>query len=211
MPPSLAPTFAQLDIAGAFEVGMISVIFAFLFVDLFDTSGTLIAVAQRGKLLDKDGNLPRLRKALLADSTATIAGSMLGTSTTTSYVESTAGVSAGGRTGLTAVTVGVLFLAALFFSPLAGMIPAYATAGALFFVGVLMVAGLVNVKWDDLMDAVPVVVILVTMPLTFSIADGIALGFISYAGVRIFSGRFSEISPSVLFLAALFIAKFAFM
>lgn len=211
MPPSLAPTFAQLDIAGAFEVGMISVIFAFLFVDLFDTSGTLIAVAQRGKLLDKDGNLPRLKKALLADSTATIAGSMLGTSTTTSYVESTAGVSAGGRTGLTAVTVGVLFLAALFFSPLAGMIPAYATAGALFFVGVLMVAGLVNVKWDDLMDAVPVVVILVTMPLTFSIADGIALGFISYAGVRIFSGRFSEISPSVLFLAALFIAKFAFM
>ncbi|TRX56965.1 NCS2 family permease [Thalassomonas sp. M1454] len=211
MPPSLAPTFAQLDIAGAFEVGMLSVIFAFLFVDLFDTSGTLIAVAQRGKLLDSDGNLPRLKKALLADSTATIAGSMLGTSTTTSYVESTAGVSAGGRTGLTAVTVAVLFLAALFFSPLAGMIPAYATAGALFFVGVLMVAGLVNVKWDDLMDAVPVVVILVTMPLTFSIADGIALGFISYAAVRIFSGRFSEISPSVLFLAALFTAKFAFM
>lgn len=211
MPPSLAPTFAQLDIAGAFNVGMISVIFAFLFVDLFDTSGTLIAVAQRGKLLDKDGNLPRLSKALLADSTATIAGSLLGTSTTTSYVESTAGVSAGGRTGLTAVTVGVLFLAALFFSPLAGMIPAYATAGALFFVGVLMIAGLVHVQWDDLMDAVPVVVILVTMPLTFSIADGIAFGFISYAAVRIFSGRFSEISPSVLFLAALFVAKFAFM
>ncbi|MEW6999481.1 NCS2 family permease [Colwelliaceae bacterium BS250] len=211
MPPSLAPTFAQLDIAGAFNVGMISVIFAFLFVDLFDTSGTLIAVAQRGNLLDKEGNLPRLSKALLADSTATIAGSLMGTSTTTSYVESTAGVSAGGRTGLTAVTVGVLFLAALFFSPLAGMIPPYATAGALFFVGVLMVAGLVHVKWDDLMDSVPVVVILVTMPLTFSIADGIAFGFISYAAVRIFSGRFSEISPSVLFLAALFIAKFAFM
>ncbi len=211
MPPSLAPTFAQLDIAGAFDVGMISVIFAFLFVDLFDTSGTLIAVAQRGNLLDEQGNLPRLKKALLADSTATIAGSLLGTSTTTSYVESTAGVSAGGRTGLTAVTVGVLFLAALFFSPLAAMIPPYATAGALFFVGVLMVAGLVHVKWDDLMDAVPVTVILVSMPLTFSIADGIAFGFISYAAVRIFSGRFAEINPSIWFLSILFCAKFAFM
>ncbi|WNC66913.1 NCS2 family permease [Thalassotalea nanhaiensis] len=211
MPPSLAPTLAQLDISGALEVGMISVIFAFLFVDLFDTSGTLIAVAHRGNLLDDDGNLPRLKKALLADSTATIAGSMLGTSTTTSYVESTAGVAAGGRTGLTAVTVGVLFIAALFFSPLAGMIPAYATAGALFFVGVLMLGGLVHVKWDDLMDAVPVAVILITMPLTFSIADGIAFGFISYAAVRVFSGRFSDINPSVWFLAALFVAKFAFM
>ncbi|WNC74116.1 NCS2 family permease [Thalassotalea psychrophila] len=211
MPPSLAPTLAQLDIAGAFEIGMISVIFAFLFVDLFDTSGTLIAVAHRGNLLDDNGNLPRLKKALLADSTATIAGSMLGTSTTTSYVESTAGVAAGGRTGLTAVTVGLLFIAALFFSPLAGMVPAYATAGALFFVGVLMIGGLVHVKWDDLLDAVPVVVILVTMPLTFSIADGIAFGFISYTAVRIFSGRFADISPSVWFLAALFVSKFAFM
>ncbi|TLU66339.1 NCS2 family permease [Thalassotalea litorea] len=210
MPPSLAPTFMELDIAGAFEVGMLSVIFAFLFVDLFDTSGTLIAVAQRGKLLDKDGNLPNLKKALFADSGATIAGSLLGTSTTTSYVESTAGVSAGGRTGLTAVTVAILFLLALFFSPLASMVPAYATAGPLFFVGVLMVAGLVNVKWDDLMDAVPVTVIVVTMPLTFSIADGIAFGFISYAGVRIFSGRLNEISPAVWLLSALFIAKFAF-
>ncbi|WP_068545555.1 NCS2 family permease [Thalassotalea crassostreae] len=211
MPPPVAPTFLALDIAGAFDVAMISVIFAFLFVDLFDTSGTLVAVAQRGNLLDKDGNLPRLKKALLADSTATIAGSMLGTSTTTSYVESTAGVAAGGRTGLTAVVVALCFIAALFFSPLAGMVPAYATAGALFFVGVLMVAGLVHVKWDDLMDAVPVVVILITMPLTFSIAEGIALGFISYAAVRVFSGRFDEISPSVWFLAALFIAKFVFM
>ena len=211
MPPSVLPTFLALDIAGAFNVGMISVIFAFLFVDLFDTSGTLIAVAQRGKLLSKDGSFPRLKKALFADSGATIAGSLLGTSTTTSYVESTAGVAAGGRTGLTAVTVGVLFLLALFFSPLAGMIPAYATAGALFYVGVLMVGGLVNVDWDDLMEAVPVTVILVTMPLTFSIADGIAFGFISFVAVRLFSGKFSEISPSVAFLATLFICKFIFM
>ncbi|WDD97270.1 NCS2 family permease [Thalassomonas actiniarum] len=210
MPPSLAPTFLQLDIAGALEVGMLSVIFAFLFVDLFDTSGTLIAVAQRGNLLDKNGTLPRLGKALLADSGATVAGSMLGTSTTTSYVESTAGVSAGGRTGLTAVIVGVLFLCALFFSPLAAMVPAYATAGPLFFVAVLMLAGLINVDWSDLSEAVPVTVTLVTMPLTFSIAQGIAFGFISYAAVRIFSGRFNELNLSVTFLALLFIAKFAF-
>jgi AGZA family xanthine/uracil permease-like MFS transporter len=210
LPPSITATFMQLDIKGALEVGMLSVIFAFLFVDLFDTSGTLIAVAQRGNLLDKKGNLPRLGKALLADSTATVAGSMLGTSTTTSYVESTAGVAAGGRTGLTAVTVGVLFLFALFFSPLAGMVPAYATAGPLFYVAVLMLAGLVNVKWDDLSDAVPVAVICITMPLTFSIANGIAFGFISYVAVRLFSGHLKELNISICSLALLFLLKFIF-
>lgn len=210
MPPSLAPTVMELDIKGALEVSMLSVIFAFLFVDLFDTSGTLIAVAQRGKLLDEAGKLPRLNKALLADSSATVAGSMLGTSTTTSYVESTAGVSAGGRTGLTAVVVGVLFLLSLFLAPLAGMVPAYATAGPLFYVAVLMLAGLVNVDWDDLLEAVPVAVILITMPLTFSIANGIAFGFISYVAVRIFSGKASTLNASVSILAALFILKFAF-
>lgn len=210
MPPSLAPTLMELDIKGALEVSMLSVIFAFLFVDLFDTSGTLIAVAQRGKLLDKEGKLPRLNKALLADSSATVAGSMLGTSTTTSYVESTAGVSAGGRTGLTAVVVGVLFLLSLFLAPLAGMVPAYATAGPLFYVAVLMLAGLVNVNWDDLLEAVPVAVILITMPLTFSIANGIAFGFISYVAVRICSGKASTLNASVSILAALFILKFAF-
>ncbi|WP_448549975.1 NCS2 family permease [Thalassotalea fusca] len=209
-PPSVEATFMQLDIMGALEVGMLSVIFAFLFVDLFDTSGTLIAVAQRGNLLDEKGTLPRLGKALLADSTATVAGSMLGTSTTTSYVESTAGVSAGGRTGLTAVVVGICFLLCLFFSPLAGMVPAYATAGPLFYVAVLMLAGLVNVKWDDVLEAVPVAVICITMPLTFSIAHGIAFGFISYSAVRIFSGEFNQISKSVLALSILFIIKFAF-
>jgi AGZA family xanthine/uracil permease-like MFS transporter len=210
MPPSIAPTLMQLDIAGALEVGMLSVIFAFLFVDLFDTSGTLIAVAQRGNLLDDKGNFPRLGKALLADSTATVAGSMLGTSTTTSYVESTAGVAAGGRTGLTAVTVGVLFLMALFFAPLAAMVPAYATAGPLFYVAVLMLAGLVNVKWDKLSDAVPVAIICITMPLTFSIAHGIAFGFISYVAVRLFSGHTKELNLSVTLLALLFLVKFVF-
>ncbi|MBA6263721.1 MAG: NCS2 family permease [Colwellia sp.] len=210
MPPSVLPTFMQLDIIGALEVSMISVIFAFLFVDLFDTSGTLIAVAQRGNLLDENGSLPRLGKALLADSTATIAGAVLGSSTTTSYVESTAGVSAGGRTGLTAVTVGVLFLLSLLFSPLAAMVPPYATAGPLFYVAVLMLAGLVNVDWDDLSEAVPVAVICITMPLTFSIANGIAFGFISYVAVRLFSGHFHKINMSLIILASLFLVKFIF-
>lgn len=211
LPPSVAPTLMQLDIKGALEIGMLSVIFAFLFVDLFDTSGTLIAVAQKGKLLDSDGNLPRLDKALLADSSATVAGSMLGTSTTTSYVESAAGVSAGGRTGLTAVTVGILFLLALFLSPLAAMVPAYATAAPLFYVAVLMLACLVHVNWEHLSESVPVAVIVITMPLTFSIAHGIALGFISYVAVRIFSGQFKDLNLSVIFLAALFLGKFIFL
>ncbi len=210
-PPSIVPTLMQLDIAGAFNIGMISVVFAFLFVDLFDTSGTLIAVAQKGDLLDKNGNLPRLGKALLADSTATVAGSMLGTSTTTSYVESTAGVAAGGRTGLTAVVVGLLFLLALFFSPLAAMVPAYATAGPLFYVAVLMLAGLIHVNWQNLSDAVPVAIICITMPLTFSIAHGITFGFISYVAVRLFSGQFKQLNPSVLVLASLFLAKVIFL
>ena len=209
-PPSLAPTFMQLDISGALEVGMLSIIFAFLFVDLFDTSGTLIAVAQRGGLLNAQGKLPRLGRALVADSTATMAGAALGTSTTTSYVESTAGVAAGGRTGLTAVVVGLLFLMALFFAPLAAMVPAYATAGALFYVAVLMISSLINVAWEDLTEAVPVVVAAVLMPLTFSIAHGIAFGFISYLLVKLFAGRYKDISPSVAILALLFILKLVF-
>ncbi|NRA55982.1 MAG: NCS2 family permease [Gammaproteobacteria bacterium] len=210
MPPSLAPTFMHMDLTGALEVGMISVIFAFLFVDLFDTSGTLIAVAQRGGLLDEQGKLPRLGKALLADSTATMAGAVLGTSTTTSYVESTAGVAAGGRTGLTAVVVGILFLLALFFAPLAGMVPAYATAGALLYVAVLMMSSLINIEWEDLTEAVPVVIAAIMMPLTFSIANGIIFGFIAYVGVKAFSGRFADLTVSVVALSVLFVAKIAF-
>jgi AGZA family xanthine/uracil permease-like MFS transporter len=210
MPPSIAPTFMQMDIAGAFNVGMISVVFAFLFVDLFDTSGTLIAVADKAKLLDEKGNLPRLNRALLADSGASIAGSMLGTSTTTSYIESVAGVAEGGRTGLTAVVVGILFLLALFFAPLAGMVPAYATAGALLYVAVLMVGGLKDIDWDDITEAAPVVIIAIMMPLTFSIANGIAIGFIAFAAIKVMSGKFKELSASVWFLAILFLLKLNF-
>lgn len=209
-PPSIMPTFMQLDIAGAFNIGMLSVIFAFLFVDLFDTSGTLIAVAQRGKMLDEQGRLPRLGRALLADSTASIAGSVLGTSTTTSYVESTAGVAVGGRTGLTAVVTGLLFIAALLFSPLAGMVPAYATAGALVYVAVLMMGQLSHLHWDDITEAVPAVVVVVMMPFSFSIANGIAFGFISFVAVKVLAGRIQEVSPVVWGLGALFVVKFAF-
>lgn len=209
-PPSVMPTFMKMDLSSVLEVSMISVIFAFLFVDLFDTSGTLVAVAQRGGLLDEKGRLPRLNRALSADSTATIAGAMLGTSTTTSYIESTAGVSAGGRTGLTAVVVGLLFIAALFFAPLAGMVPAYATAGTLFYVAILMMSGLMHVEWEDLTEAAPVAVVCILMPLTFSIATGIAFGFIAYAVIKLLCGRFKELNAGVVILALLFIAKFIY-
>ncbi|BCV39853.1 NCS2 family permease [Shewanella algae] len=210
MPPSIAPTFMKMDLSGMLEISMISVVFAFLFVDLFDTSGTLVAVAHRGGFLDDKGRLPRLNRALTADSAATIAGAMLGTSTTTSYVESTSGVSAGGCTGLTAVVVGLLFLASLFISPLAGMVPAYATAGTLFYVAILMMSGLVHVEWEDLTEAAPVVVVCLLMPLTFSIATGIAFGFIAYAAIKLLCGRFRDLNAGVVALALLFILKFAY-
>jgi len=210
-PPSLAPTFMQMDIAAAFDVAMLSVIFAFLFVDLFDTSGTLMAVAQRAGLARPDGSLPRLERALMADSTATIAGAALGTSTTTSYVESASGVASGGKTGLTAVVVGLLFVLAIFFAPLAGMVPAYATAGAIIYVSVLMLFTLRSVDWDDITEAAPVAVVLLMTPLTFSIADGIALGFISYVVVKALGGKIRELNWSVAILAALFVAKFIWL
>ena len=211
MPPSIAPTFMQLDIAGALDVSMVSVIFAFLFVVLFDTSGTLIGVTKKAGLMSADGQIPNLGKALFADSTAAVAGSLLGTSSVTSYVESTAGVAAGGRTGLTAIVVGVLFLLALFFAPLAGMIPAYATAGAIFYVAVLMLFTLREIDWDDLTEASPVAVVLLLTPLTFSIADGIALGFITYTIAKLVSGRYKEVSPAVWVLTVILLAKLIFL
>ncbi|MEH6492139.1 NCS2 family permease [Halopseudomonas sp.] len=208
-PPSLAPTLMQFDIKGALEVGMLSIIFAFLFVDLFDTSGTLIGVAQRANLIDAEGKMPRLGRALMADSTATMAGAALGTSTTTSYIESAAGTAAGGRTGLTACVVALLFLLSLFFSPLAGAVPAFATAPALLFVAVLMTGGLVQVDWDDLTEAAPVVITAIMMPLTFSIANGIAAGFIVWTAIKLLSGRWQDLNPSLYVLAGLFVIKLA--
>lgn len=207
MPPSLAPTFLQLDIRGALDVGLISVIFAFLFVDLFDNSGTLIGVAKRAGLMGKDGHLPKMGRALIADSSAAMFGSLLGTSTTTSYIESAAGVSAGGRTGLTAVVVAVLFLLALFFAPLAGSVPAFATAPALFFIAVLMTSGLAEIEWDDLTTAAPVLVTALAMPLTYSIANGIAFGFIAWTVIKLLSGRTRELNSALIVLSILFVIK----
>lgn len=210
-PPSIAPTFFQMDLAAALELSMLSVVFAFLFVDLFDTSGTLIAVTQKAGLTDKQGNIPRIGKALSSDSVATLAGATLGTSTTTSYIESAAGVAEGGKTGLTAVVVGVLFILSVFFAPLAGMIPVYATTGALFYVAILMLFNLQHVDWEDISEAAPVTVVLLFTPLTFSIAHGISLAFITYTITKVLSGKTSQVSISVWVLTILFIAKIAFV
>jgi AGZA family xanthine/uracil permease-like MFS transporter len=210
-PPSLAPTFFKMDIWGALDAGLLTIIFAFLFVDLFDTAGTLVGVAHRAGLLDARGRLPRLRQALVSDSLATILGAGLGTSTTTSYIESAAGINAGGRTGLTAVTVAGLFLLCLFLAPLAGTVPVYATAPALLFVGCLMARGLAEIDWDDITEVAPAVVTALAIPLTFSIATGIALGFVTYAVVKLLAGRPREVSPAVVVLATLFILKFSFL
>ncbi|MHB1357955.1 MAG: NCS2 family permease [Rhodocyclaceae bacterium] len=210
-PPSLAPTFMQLDIAGALNIGLLSVILTFFLVELFDATGTLVGVAHRAGLLDKDGRLPRLKKALLADSTAIVAGAGLGTSSATAYIESAAGTSVGGRTGLTAVVVALLFLAALVFSPLASAVPSYATAPALCYVAVLMIRGLAEIDWEDLTEAAPAVITAITMPFTFSIAHGIAFGFISYAALKLLTGRYRELSPAVAVIAVVFILKFAYL
>ncbi|NHQ85441.1 NCS2 family permease [Iodobacter sp. HSC-16F04] len=208
-PPSIAPTFMQMDIKGALNAGLLGVVFIFFFVDLFDTTGTLVGVSHRSGLLDKDGKLPRLKKALFADSSAIMVGAALGTSSVTAYVESAAGVAAGGRTGLTSLVVAALFLAALFVAPLAGTVPAYATAPALCYVAVLMARGLAEIDWDDITEAAPAVITAVGMPFTYSIADGIAFGFISYAAIKVLAGRYKDLSPAVLIITALWLVKFA--
>ena len=210
-PPSLAPTLMKLDILGAFDIAMISVIMSFLFVNLFDTTGTLLGVASRAGLVDKDGDVSNLDKALKVDSSASILGTFFGCSPVTSYVESSAGVEAGGRTGLTSVTVGFLFLLAIFFSPLAAMVPAYATSGALIYVAILMLSGMENLNWKKLSDLLPALIIIVMIPLTFSIADGIALGFLSYITLKVGSGELNKITSGAWFLTFVFLTKFIFL
>ena len=180
-----------------------------MFVDVFDNAGTLIGVTHRAGLTDADGNLPRMKQALLADSFAAMFGSLIGTSTTTSYIESASGVSAGGRTGLTALFVAIFFLLALFFAPLAGMVPAYASSAALLYVACIMVRGLAEIDWEDITESAPAVIAAVTMPLTYSIATGIGLGFITYALAKILAGKFADAKPAVLVLAVIFALKFA--
>lgn len=211
LPPSPAPVFLQLDIAAAFQLSMVTVILSMLIVDVFDTAGTLIGVSTRARLLDENGNLPRLQKALLSDSGATVVGALAGTSSTTSYIESAAGVEAGGRTGLTAVVCGLLFLGCLFFAPLAQSIPTYATASALLFVACLMARSLADLDWQDITESAPAVVAAIAMPLSFSIAEGIGLGFISYILIKIISGRASECSIAAYVIAVTFALKYAFL
>jgi AGZA family xanthine/uracil permease-like MFS transporter len=210
-PPSLAPTFLKLDIWGALEAGVISTVLVLMFVDLFDTAGTLVGVSQRAGLMTPDGKLPRLKKALVADSSASLVGSLLGTSNTTSYIESAAGVEAGGRTGLTALVVAGLFLCAIVFAPLANTVPAFATAPALVLVACYMAKGLVDLDWSDITEYAPGMIAAMAMPFTFSIAHGIALGFISYAGIKALAGRAGEVSGAVWTIAILFVLKFAFL
>ncbi|HEV2264851.1 MAG TPA: NCS2 family permease [Stellaceae bacterium] len=208
LPPPVAPTFLKLDIGGALDAGVLVIVFAFFFVDLFDNTGTLVGVAHRAGLIRKDGHIPRLLRVFVADSTATLVGSLLGTSTVTSYIESAAGVRAGGRTGLVGVVVAILFLLTLFFAPLAETVPAYATAPALLYVACLMARGLAEVNWDDVTEYAPAVVTAIAMPLTFSIANGIAFGFILYAAIKLLAGRTKEASPAVIVLGLLFLIRF---
>ena len=210
-PPAFMPVFMKLDILGALDLAMISVVMSFLFVNLFDTAGTLLGVANQAKLIDKNGNIHNLDKALKADSSSSAFGAFLGCAPVTSYVESSAGVQAGGKTGLTAVTVGFLFLIAVFFSPLASIIPAHATAGALIYVSILMMSGMEKLNWSDSSELLPALIIIVMIPLTFSIANGIALGFISYVVLKIASGQFKRISSGAWFLTIVFLSKFLFL
>ena len=205
--PSIAPTFMQMDFEGLFTASMVGVIFVFFIVDLFDSTGTLVGVSHRAGLL-QDGKLPRLKKALFADSTAIVAGAALGTSSTTPYIESASGVAAGGRTGLTAVVVALLFIGCLFLAPLAQSVPGFATAPALLFIGVLMIQGITHIDWEDITEAVPAFLTIVFMPFTYSIADGIAMGFISYALVKLFTGKAKTVPYMVWIIAALWVFKF---
>ena len=210
-PPDLKPILLKLDILGAIDVAMISVIISFLFVNLFDTAGTLLGVASRANLIDDSGKIINLDKALKADSTASVAGSFLGCSPVTSYVESSAGVEAGGRTGLTAITIGMFFLIAIFFSPIASMVPSYATAGALVYVAILMLGGMERLDWSDNTELLPALIMIIMIPLTFSIANGIAIGFISYVVLKLAARKRADISMGAWFLFLIFVLKFIFL
>jgi AGZA family xanthine/uracil permease-like MFS transporter len=209
LPPSLAPTFLQMDIAGALSLGLVAIVFTFFLLDLLDNTGTLIATAHRAGLMNADGSVPRLGRVLMADSGGAMIGAALGTSTTVSYIESAAGIQAGGRTGLTAVVVAGLFLLTLFLAPLATSIPAFATAPALVFVACLMAKGLQDLAWEDTTEYLPAILTALAMPFTFSIATGIGLGFLSYALVKTMAGRAGEVHGAVWLLAALSAVKFA--
>ncbi|HHD7222029.1 TPA: NCS2 family permease, partial [Citrobacter freundii] len=206
-PPNISAVIGEVDLRGALSLNLAGIIFSFMLINLFDSSGTLIGVTDKAGLIDRDGKFPNMNKALYVDSVSSVAGAFIGTSSVTAYIESTAGVAVGGRSGLTAVVVGALFLLVMFFSPLVSMVPAYATAGALIFVGVLMTSSLARVSWDDLTESVPAFITTVMMPFSFSITEGIALGFMSYCIMKVFTGRWRELNLCVVAVALLFALK----
>ena len=208
-PPSIAPVLGQLDIASAFDVAMISAIASILFVNLFDTAGTLVGVATQAGLTNEKGDIENLDRALHADSTSSVAGALIGCAPVTSYVESAAGVAAGGKTGLTACAVGVLFIAMIFFAPLAGMIPPFATAGALLYVALLMMSGMQHLSWTDPTELLPALLTIIMVPLSFSIANGIAAGFLSYVLLKVITGKSADVTAAAWVMAVIFTARFA--
>lgn len=209
--PDWRSTFLQLDIRGVLRIGLLEIVFVFLFVDMFDNIGSLMGLGQQTGFLDSEGKMPRINRALLADAIATTAGALFGTSTVVTYIESATGVSEGGRTGLTAVTVAFLFLLAMFFAPLAGVIPPMATAPALVIVGALMMRSALEIDWRDMTEAVPAFLTMLAMPLTFSIANGLALGFIFYPLLKLLTGRAREASPLCYVLAGLFVLRYVYL
>ena len=208
MLPALTQVVGQVDIAGALDTALIGIIFSFLLVNLFDSSGTLLGVTDKAGFSDEKGRFPKMKQALYVDSASAVVGSYIGTSAISTYIESGAGVSVGGRTGMTAVVVGLLFLLTIFFSPLAGMVPAYATAGALVYVGILMASSLIKVQWDDLTEATPAFITAAMMPFTYSITEGIAFGFVSYCVMKVGTGRWREVNAPVWVVSLLFLIKF---
>ncbi|MBD2815032.1 NCS2 family permease [Xenorhabdus sp. Flor] len=211
LPPSVMSVVGNVDVKGSLDIALAGVIFSFMLVNLFDSSGTLIGVTDKAGIADSNGKFPRMNQALYVDSISSVAGSYIGTSSVTAYIESSSGVSVGGRTGLTAVVVGILFLLVMFISPLVSMVPAYATAGALVYVGVLMTSSLTRVKWNDLTESVPAFITAVMMPFSFSITEGIALGFIAYCAMKLGTGKWREIGSCVIVVTLLFILKMVFV
>jgi AGZA family xanthine/uracil permease-like MFS transporter len=207
----LGATALQLDIAGALKLGLLEIIFVFLFVDLFDNIGTLVAVGKKARLFDESNRIPRVNRILFTDASATMAGALAGTSTVVSYIESAAGVVAGGRTGVVAIVTGLLVFVALFVAPLAGAIPSSATAPALIIIGALMISHVSEINWSDMTIAIPAFLTITAIPLTFSIANGLAFGFVTYTLLKVFRGEFRKVNWLVYVLTALFLVRFFYL
>ncbi|RKS86063.1 AGZA family xanthine/uracil permease-like MFS transporter [Orbus hercynius] len=211
MPPDVTKVVGHIDLLGALNIGMAGIIFSIMIVSLFDSSGTILAVTDKAGIADSQGRFPKMRQALLVDSFSSTLGGLFGTSSVLTYIESSAGVSVGGRTGLTAIVVGILFLLVIFLSPLAHIVPGYATSGALIFVGILMMSSLVKVDWHDLTEATPAFITALMMPFAFAITEGVALGFISYVVLKTCTGKFKQLNICVVAVAVLFVLKFIFI